>query len=306
MNFKLGVFFAVALCVSPGASAIDSGDFRVELSTRLERVEVPLNETVRLFVEVGWDGPAGAVEVLDVSPPVLSNLEQTGNAVSVRQQTGENGPETIRTVTYILRPQSLGMAYVEPLNLKYRLGDSTKELSAATERIELKVTGPVRHLTIPGSAIWAVIVLMALILGAVALIRRRRGKSPEEPPDEQIAHPRLNALARLGRISGDDRAEAASQIVETLTAFAVEELALEPETGTGLPRSASDRLPPETAERLKQFFLRLDRARFGGETAGDGETAELINAARDLVDDISAAARQDNETETLQPEQSDS
>jgi hypothetical protein len=300
---KLGVIFVIILTATVGLSAASGLEaYRVELSTRLDRLDVPLDRQVRLLVEVSWQGSAGEVEILDVSRPELHNLQQVGNAVSVRQASGESGPQTVRTLTYALRPQAQGMAYVEPIYLKYRTGGG-ESVTLSTRRVELLVTGPAGSLGELRPIHWAGIALLIILLagGTAGLIRRTRNRKPAEPVILETPRPGEEALSELTRMidrpEGKENVETASEAARIIFTYLGEALfsGEVPATTAAVMVQAADRLQSETARALSGILDRLDRIRFGGESVSGEEMKGVLAEIRGLVGQIDAESERSSE-----------
>ncbi|MFQ5649347.1 MAG: BatD family protein [bacterium] len=153
----------------------------VKVTARVSRKVVPQNETLILAIKVTWKGDLDRFEIEKVERPVLTNLEVVGNSSS-NQVRQDSVMRAIKTFEYILRPQELGMAYIDGSIITYKDLETEEEHTLVTQRLDVRVTDPI----IEGNN--HVLILVAsglLVLGAVAavsvtVVRRKRAKEADE------------------------------------------------------------------------------------------------------------------------------
>jgi len=115
----------------------------VKADVRLNVREVPRNRTVKLSIDISWEGDLDRFEIETVEAPELKNLEVVGNS-SANRVGQENGKtRAVKSYEFVLRPQVLGMAYVDGSVIKYRDTLTDKSHRLVTNRLELKVTDPI-------------------------------------------------------------------------------------------------------------------------------------------------------------------
>ncbi len=142
---------------------------RVQISAKAMHDEVPLNRTAVYAVELKWTGPLAQIEFDQPETPKLSNFKLAGSS-SANWVGVENGRNTaIKTFEYTLKPEGLGMGYVEGLRVSYLDKATNEKHSLYADRLGIKVIEPVRE---PDDARlgWAMIIgLAATILAGVGV-----------------------------------------------------------------------------------------------------------------------------------------
>jgi hypothetical protein len=125
------------------ASAADSlapaAPLQVTVSAAAASEETPLNRLATFTVQLKWQGRLSDVEFDPLEIPQLSNFKVAGSSSS--NWVGlENGRQTsIKTFSYSLRPEGLGMGYVEGMRVNY-LDKATGEKHVLyTSRVGIKV-----------------------------------------------------------------------------------------------------------------------------------------------------------------------
>jgi len=301
MRAKLRLLLVISpLLILPVTGTGVEGEFQLQISARVSSNEIPQNRTVKVTVETRWRGPAREVEILDVSPPSLTNLEQVGSSSSVKQEASASGPFSTRTTVYDLRPVSVGMAYVEPFFVKYRVAGDSTEYTLSTKRLSIKVTDPVpdkRGLK-PVQVAGIVLLALALILVPAGIVlQQRRKKSREPAPEAPAPRPGEKALDELkaigDRLGPDNCKESASAIARVLVTYFREELS--PDSGAPTAAELVDKLNRafpgnQLAGRLGGTFERLDGYRFSPGSVDPNELRDLLVTARELVNEFQKLA----------------
>lgn len=253
---------------------------RIGVSAEVDRTTVPLNRTVRLTVDVVWQGELDHFEIKPPEPPELTNLEVVGSASS--NQVGEHAgmPQAIRTYAYTLRPLELGMAYIEPVILGYReRGDSLFQ-TLQTGRLQLTVTDPVPE---EGrTTIWFVAGFSVVVAAAgvgVWLWRRRRTKPTAQIPEvKPIEVQYLEELRERVQPQSPDLDNDFAEISRVLRRFLAECYDL-PAKGASTAElvAALNRTPltQSQVQQIEEVLTICDVAKFSG---GHGSEPELLRA----------------------------
>lgn len=125
------------------AGATDSlsavAPLQVSVSASAASEETPLNRPATFTVQLKWQGRLADVEFDPLETPQLSNFKVAGSSSS--NWVGlENGRQTsIKTFSYSLRPEGLGMGYVEGMRVNY-LDQATGEKHVLyTSRVGIKI-----------------------------------------------------------------------------------------------------------------------------------------------------------------------
>ena len=137
----------------------------ISLRSFVDQVETPLNRSVTLVVRLQWTGNLQRFDILPFDNPILQNFDILGSGSS-NTVSSKDGLETaVRDYTYTLKPQSIGMGYVEPIIIKYSDVESDADYILTSNRIPIKVTSSVTErslLTLLAPI--AIIVVFSLIL----------------------------------------------------------------------------------------------------------------------------------------------
>ncbi|OQX88610.1 hypothetical protein B6D60_01855 [candidate division KSB1 bacterium 4484_87] len=142
----------------------------------MDTKQVPLNRTVKLTVRVEWSGDVSRYQISDLEDPVLNNLE-TYSTSSADFRTTENGVQkAARTFEFVLRPKTLGMAYIERTTVKYIDTETGEGHSLATNRINIEVVESVPEETAKHNLwFWLfAVVLPILFAGAVGYLVKKK------------------------------------------------------------------------------------------------------------------------------------
>lgn len=144
-------------CAGQIARAQES--LEVKLNASISPQETPLNRAATCVVQLTWRGALSQIEFDPPDTPRLSNFKLAGSASS--NWVGlENGVETaIKTFEYTLKPEGLGMGYVEPLRVSYFDKRTNEKHDLHTTRLSVKITDAVPE---PGET------PLGLIFGIVA------------------------------------------------------------------------------------------------------------------------------------------
>ena len=150
MMIKRNVFLVFSLffiCLKGFSQGVGSDslsmEYSVNLSTGIAPGEVPLNGTAMLTVQLSWLGDMGRVEIGDVETPILTNFDIVGTASGNRVTGTPHGRKATKEIVYTLRPKTLGMAYVESVNLSYVDNETGQTRHMKTQRVGVEVISPV-------------------------------------------------------------------------------------------------------------------------------------------------------------------
>ncbi|MBN1466024.1 hypothetical protein JXA02_09695 [candidate division KSB1 bacterium] len=169
------------LCFSHAglAQSIDSlAMSSISLSAFVEQNEVPQNRLVNFVLRLHWNGDLDRYEVHPFENPIVQNLQIQGSG-STNRVAEENGVrQAIREYTFTLKPEAIGMGYVESFIIKYTDLSSQVEHRLTTNRIPIKVIDPVPD---PISRAWfiAPLIIVALAGAAFYFIQTLRKRKAE-------------------------------------------------------------------------------------------------------------------------------
>jgi len=164
-----------------------SGDEGIRVSAMAEPREVPQNRTALVTIRLEWAGDLDRYEIVKFDNPLVDNLSIIGTASSNQVQVAGGVQVARQEYQYTVKPDGLGMAYVDGIIIRYSDKATGKEYRLATSRLELKVIDPLPE---PGSYLWLIILLAAGLAAALTLflvrrIRRRRAEAARLALEQQ-------------------------------------------------------------------------------------------------------------------------
>ncbi len=194
LRVKLGLVLLLAVSWLPwgakGQTGTDSLSApEIRLTATLDKTQVPLNRTVRLTIELRWEGPLDRYEVAEIEDPVVRNLKIVGTGSANRVDTQNGRPVAVKVYTYDLQPQELGMGYVEGMAVLYTDTVTGKSHRLVTQRLQVEAVDPVPEPG-QGSRWWlGLIVVVAVFAGGAAgwTVLRRRKREPQEPVVPEVS-----------------------------------------------------------------------------------------------------------------------
>ncbi len=124
---------------SPADSLAPAVPLQVAISASAANEETPLNRFATYTIQLKWQGRLADVEFDPLETPQLSNFKVAGSSSS--NWVGlENGRQTsIKTFSYSLRPEGLGMGYVEGMSARYLDKATGEKHTLYTSRVGIKV-----------------------------------------------------------------------------------------------------------------------------------------------------------------------
>ena len=114
-------FVFLMLLASWTAQAQDSlrvGGSGISLSAFVDKTEVPYNRLLVFTVHLEWSGELDRYEIHPFDNPIVQNFEIVGNASSNRVAVVAGEPTAVQEYTFTLKPESMGMGYIEGMILK--------------------------------------------------------------------------------------------------------------------------------------------------------------------------------------------
>ncbi len=163
-------------CISTLSSAQDSlrapvDETRIAIEAFVETTQVPLNRNVTFFITLQWSGDLDRFEVHPFDNPLLENLHIQGSGSANRVASIQGVTTAVREYTFSLKPESLGMAYIEPMMVVYTDLTKDTEHRLTTNRIPVKIVEPVADRTSRIGLWWLIIPVLGA--GAVFFFLRR-------------------------------------------------------------------------------------------------------------------------------------
>ena len=192
MNY-LKKYFILILCfflLNTGANlyAQDSSSVDVEstikVSAHISTNEVPLNRDLTFTVKVIWEGDLNKYHISDIENPVLDNFEIMSTATADRRMSESGVNKAAKIYEFILKPNSLGMGYVEEVIVKYIDNETGDGHHLITNRLNIKIIDPVPE---PGSKKWLIkwiiLCLFAIVVFIVFYLWKKKQKEIKRQKD---------------------------------------------------------------------------------------------------------------------------
>ena len=157
---------------------------KIELSSQIDQTKVPLNRTLQLKVTLSWPGESDDYSLLQFDGPSLTNFEITGTSTTKRSELREGGTRIFNDYTYTLKPQELGMGYIEGVTAKVHNNHSDQDETLTTERIPVEIIDPVPEpgkSSVPSIFLWAPIIVFLLACFWFFRTMKKKRQPPLEP-----------------------------------------------------------------------------------------------------------------------------
>ncbi len=149
----------------------------ISIAAHSDATSIPLNRTVGFFVTIRWKGDQDKYTIDDFENPVLNAFEIIKTSSSNIVEDVEGVQYSKKIYAYTLKPQELGMGYVDGVFLKYTNNETMKSNTVATNRIGIKITKPIKEADY-SSIIYFILVLLLISFGVYFIIfavkRKRR------------------------------------------------------------------------------------------------------------------------------------
>jgi hypothetical protein len=300
MKKRLELHMAAACLTAGLCAAFGQTGTSVRLATELDSRTVPLNRTVILTVSLTWEGPLGGFEITEMGEPSLSNLEITGAASTNRA----SGTQSVKSVSYTLKPKALGMAYVEPVFVTYT-DASAGSSKLRTQRLSVEVVAPLPEPGRPSPLWWIIPIVAAALAAGGYFIFKKKPAPPVTEPVKPLGEKYLEQLKVGVQLTTKNRREAVSALSKLLRRFLSERDGI-PATGMtteALLSLLTERGVSEKDGRAIESVLRMaDRIVFSGAEASQAELDEAYthvesmfeSAKREESVNLSTDANKDN------------
>ncbi|MCG3118138.1 MAG: hypothetical protein ALAOOOJD_00285 [bacterium] len=115
---------------------------QVTMTSSAAGAEVALNRLAGYTIKLKWQGRLSDIEFDPPESPQLSNFKIAGSSSSNWVGVENGQPTSIKTFEYSLRPEGLGMGYVEGMRVSYLDRATGEKHSLYTTRVGIKVSDP--------------------------------------------------------------------------------------------------------------------------------------------------------------------
>lgn len=225
----LFLLFTTILSAQDSSRTVDSTvETGVSLNCRVDHSETPLNRTVVLVVSLQWSGDLQRFDILPFDNPILQNFDILGSGSSNKVSSVGGAATAIREYTFTLKPQTIGMGYIEPIIIKYTDTATDADFTLTSNRIPVKVGDAVSEGETLALVLRlaAVVVLLFIAFFVVRLLRSKklqREKNAQETAVEDVAieEKYMQELAALVNLNDPpkDSVKALSQMTRLLRRY---------------------------------------------------------------------------------------
>lgn len=286
-------YFLVILAyfqIGYGASPDSSQGYAVKLSASVHPQQVPLNTTAVLSVQLICEGTLDSIQITSIEEPVLSNLEIIGTSSGDRVIGGPGGKQSIRELTYTLRPKSLGMAYIESMRIQYEDKTVRALRELRTPRLAVEITEPIPEKKGKGP-FWVLPIVLALLLFGIFFRMRfqRDQKSslplPEEAPLLEERY--LSELKSIREKAPQTLSDAFSLLSKLFRKYLAEKFhisALETTTSELVSSLSGLNLKEEQLRQVEAFFSKADVIKFSGQPVSSNEFEEAYTRVESFLE----------------------
>lgn len=252
----------------------------VSMSAAAALDEVPLNRFAAYTIKLKWQGRLSDIEFNPPDLPQLSNFTIAGSSSSNWVGVENGQPTSIKTFEYSLRPEGLGMGYVDAMRVSYLDKTTGEQHSLYSSRVGIKVVDPLAE---PDEAPLGLIVTIGLLLcaGLAILVfqREARAKKKEaarlaalavKPLEEEF----LEELKNTVNINTTELKEAFASLSKLLRRYLHRRYEI-PAQGVATPEVVAalrNLTAEEQTTHIEEILQTCDLFKFSGET---GEPARL-------------------------------
>jgi len=300
----LFLLFSTILSAQDSSRIVDSSmEAGISLNCRVDRTETPLNRTVELVVSLQWSGDLQRYDILAFDNPILQNFDILGSGSSNKVSSVGGVATAIREYTFTLKPQTIGMGYIEPIIIKYTDTATDADFTLTSNRIPVKVNDPVSE---GETLVWLLRLAAALIIVLLAffvfrLLRRKkiqREKLAQEAviDDVSIEDEYLQELAALVNLNDPpkDGAKALSQMTRLLRRYLHEKFAapgFEATTGELFQFLYAQKFDDHFINEMKELLSAADIVKFSGSAVSRADVEKsygviestLLRGSRDEI-----------------------
>jgi hypothetical protein len=309
MRILSGQIFLITLSLIMGnlAFAQDStrivpdGYGEIQLSSTIDKKEVPKNRTVTYRAQLEWQGNLGMFQILEVSNPQVENFEIVENSVIHRTEIRDGQPVAVKIYEFRLAPLSLGMGYAGDVVIRYKNMVTNDEGHLMANRLGAKVVDPIADpreyfLFIPKAWLFPLIIILLAFLIIVPLTlwwRRRQAaiKAEKERLAAQVAleETYLKNLKTNVDLNSSDSITQFAEISRILRHYLAEKYkiqALETTTGKIVESLKTHVDDKKYLENITEILKTCDLAKFSGGGLSGSELARTYTLVESILEQV--------------------
>ncbi|RPI02674.1 MAG: hypothetical protein EHM72_03625 [Calditrichaeota bacterium] len=163
----------------------------IELKAFVRQNLVPQNRTAEFVIQLSWAGRLDRYDIHAFDNPILQNLEISGSGSANRVSSEAGVPTAIREYTFQLKPQAIGMGYIEPLIILYTDNETQIQYPLSTSRLSIQVIDAIRERHWGKIMAWSAgfLGVAALLVLAVWMMNRKRALALQKEQEIEAVVP---------------------------------------------------------------------------------------------------------------------
>lgn len=261
--------------------------FRGEVTVKalLDKTQLPLNDSVRLDFEIQVNGNYHSIELFDPPIPGLSNLKIIGSGAS--SKVTKEG--LIKSCYYYLKPESKGMAYIEPIKTGYEELTSGKKSHLSTKRLSVEIIEAEKKETTSFSFAYILLFLIILLGGIAILIIKKKSSREDEEKEKVLSElgPREIALTNINELMKEksDNKEKLIEVNQIVINYFRREFDLPSGiSGRGIVKRLSE-MGYKDSElfEIQDYFDQCDLLKFSGSRIEQKDVDDLIYKSKEIL-----------------------
>lgn len=217
MRARFLIFLSIGIAFGQASTQVDAGLQRtgwgnVTVENSVSNDSIPLNDTLIVRFRLIITGKPEQYAFADPGTPSVSNLKLVGSSQSnITEGTGSQ-IKLVKEFKYLYIPQTMGMAYINPMQIQYFFADSGITNTLSTSRLEVKVIEARKP---PTKIKWGLILAIffgVLSIGAITYFLIRGKKSVKQEPEEKAVPPEEKAQKAFRELREDFSRDANNSI----------------------------------------------------------------------------------------------
>lgn len=272
----------------------------VKISARLVKDEIPMNRDVHLIVSASWNGASNEIKFFPIDPPTTTNLKLVSTSTANIVQSDKDGVSSIRQYEFIFRGETLGMAYIDEVILRYHDAD-LQENVLRTARLPLKIIDPVRENS--GLTTENVILILVFfgLFGAIFTFYYWKKKNRDETGDEPLPvksnfQEAVDDLRDKINLQTSDINGQYAEISRIMWRYLRHRFDLQPAVGTTeelMRKLEANKVSLDDRAALQEMMQACDLAKFSGGGTDPNQLVRIYEIAKQLVEKLEYNAAPD-------------
>ncbi len=266
---------------------------RIVLSMQVSNTKVPLNRNLELTIVLKWSNDINRYEIIKIEEPVLTNFKIIGSAVSSRSEAGKGKTNFIKEYIYTLKPQSLGMGYIDSVLVRVRDNVDGITENLETQRISVEIIDPIPEGTkVTRRQVYVVLgILVALSIIGISFLLYRSKKYKDK--QEIIAKPVpiektfLDNMKNMFNLRSPDLREDFFNLSKLIRSYLKDKFsipALELTTEEVISALEKASLEENQINNLKKILIRTDEIKFSGKEGTIEEITQFYTLFESLLE----------------------